>query len=316
MSRRLLAVAAVLLLAGVSLAVLRPMLAAATPLPITSCATPPEVIAHRGGNELWTEETINAFDSATRLAGSVTWEADVRFDVTDVPVMLHDATVDRTTPATGNIADLQASGSVRIPTDDGQQIPTEWELLHQASLYPAVRILLELKVLPANSLQWWRFWDRIDSTIGRDRVTVASFDTATVSAVKAQDPTIKTALIQQSGYISAADVLAQGTEFEKYGPSYTLARFQEWHAAGIRLDAWTLDDPVGDQWARLVNYPVDGVITDKPIAFAAWLRDRCAPPGTPPVTTAPTSTAPTTVPTPTSATPSPSDSPPIGGAGQ
>jgi glycerophosphoryl diester phosphodiesterase len=316
--RRLLITAVALLLVAVPLAVLRPLFAVATP-PVIACAKVPEVIAHRGGNELWTEETVLAFDTATRLAGVSTWEADVRFDAADVPVMLHDATVDRTTPATGNIADLVASGTTRIATDDGQQIPTEWELLHQASLYPQVRILLELKVLPANSLQWWRFWDRIDTTIGRDRVTVASFDTATIAAVKAQDPTIKTALIQQTGYISAPDVLAQGSEFEKYGPSYTLSRYAEWHAAGIRLDAWTLDDPVGDSWARLVNYPVDGVITDKPIAFAAWLREMCPPlpPTTPPVTTAPTSAVPTTVPTPTSATPSATDStpPPIGGAG-
>jgi glycerophosphoryl diester phosphodiesterase len=243
--------------------------------PVTQCADLPEVIAHRGGNELWTENTLLAFDTATRLAGSTTWETDVRFDVDDVPVILHDATVDRTTPMTGNIADLHATGATRIGTDDGQQIPTEWELLNQALAYPSVRVLLELKVLPANGLQWWRFFDRIDTTIGRDRVTVASFDTATISAVKAQDPTIKTALVQGSGYISAADVLAQGTEFEKYGPSYTIARFAEWHAAGIRLDAWTLDDPVVDSWVRLANYPVDGFITDKPLAVSAWFREVC-----------------------------------------
>jgi glycerophosphoryl diester phosphodiesterase len=283
MTKRTLAVALALAVAGsitfhASLGIAEPKLIWYQQVPpITSCANPPEVIAHRGGNELYTEETLDAFDTATRLAGAATWEADVRFDAADVPVMLHDATVDRTTPATGNISALVASGATRIATDDGQQIPTEWELLHQASLYPQVRVLLELKVLPANGLQWWRFFDRIDSTIGRGRVTVASFDTATISAVKAQDPTIKTALIQQTGYISAADVLAQGGEFEKYGPSYTIDRFNEWHAAGIRLDAWTLDDPVADSWTRLVNYPVDGVITDKPIAFATWLAEVCRP---------------------------------------
>jgi glycerophosphoryl diester phosphodiesterase len=274
---------------------------AATVPPATQCSNLPEVIAHRGGNELYTENTVLAFDSATRITGLSTWETDLRFDVDDVPVILHDATVDRTSPATGAIADLHASGATRIPTDDGQVIPTEWELLHQAMTYPSVRVLLELKVMPANSLQWWRFFDRIDSTIGRARVTVASFDTTTIGAVKAQDPTIKTALIQQSGYISAADVLAQGGEFEKYGPSYTLSRFAEWHAAGIRLDAWTLDDPIADSWTRLANYPVDGFITDKPIAVTAWFHEMClaSPPSTPsttPPTTTPTTTEPTTTP--------------------
>jgi glycerophosphoryl diester phosphodiesterase len=124
-------------------------------------------------------------------------------------------------------------------------------------------------------LQWWRLFNRIDTTVGRDRVTLASFDTVTLDAVREHDPTIKTALIQGSGYISAADVLAQGGEFEKAGASYTKARFAEWHAAGIRLDAWTLDDPVGDTWVRLANYPVDGFITDKPLAVSTWFKEVC-----------------------------------------
>lgn len=246
--------------------------------PPGSCAAPPAVVAHRGGNELYTENTLGAFSSAFTLAGAKVWETDVHFDSQNVPVILHDDTVDRTTPATGNIADLQASGSVRIKTDDGQVIPTEWELLNQAETMGA-RVLLELKVMPANSIQWSNFFNRIDITVGMDRITVASFDVATLAAVRSREPGVRTALIHQSGYLSAADVLAQGKSFEKYGPSYTIARFNEWHAAGIELYAWTLDDPIADSWARLVSYPVDGAITDKPLAFRAWIDQQC--PGAP-----------------------------------
>lgn len=271
-----------------------------------SCANPPAIVAHRGGNEIFTENTLGAFESAYTLAGAKVWETDLRFDSTDTPVILHDDTVDRTTPATGEIADLQASGSVRIPTDDGQRIPTEWEVLNQAQILGA-RVLLELKVMPANSAQWWNLWNRIDITVGRAAITLASFDVATLNAVRAQDASVRTALIQQTGYISAADVLAQGQTFEKYGPSYTKARFDEWHAAGIELAAWTPDDPVADSWNRLVSYPVDLFITDKPLAYRAWLTTQCpgvvirsgtTPPGTRPTPT----TNPTTRP-PTSATP-------------
>lgn len=246
--------------------------------PPGSCAAPPAVVAHRGGNELYTENTLGAFSSAFALAGAKVWETDVHFDSANVPVILHDDTVDRTTPATGNIATLQSSGSVRIKTDDGQMIPTEWELLNQAATMGA-RVLLELKVMPANTAQWNNFFNRIDITVGLDNITVASFDTVTLAAVRLREPTVRTALIQQSGYISAPDVLAQGQSFEKYGPSYTLARFTEWHAAGIELYAWTLDDPIADSWARLVSYPADGAITDKPLAFRAWLEQQC--PGAP-----------------------------------
>jgi glycerophosphoryl diester phosphodiesterase len=280
MIRRLLAAVVSLLLAVSTLAVLNAARAAAVP-PVVSCATPPAVVAHRGGNELFTENTLLAFDSAATQAGALIWESDLRFDSKNIGVILHDDTVDRTTPATGAIAELQASGTVRIPTDDGQLVPTEWELLNLA-LQRGARVLLELKVMPANSAQWSNFFNRIDITVGRAAITVASFDTDVLDQVKSRSSGIRTALIQQSGYISAADVLAQGQSFEKYGPSYTKDRYTEWHAAGIELFAWTVDDPL--DWPRLTNYPVDGMITDKPLAYAGWLRTFCPvvpPPGTP-----------------------------------
>lgn len=250
-----------------------PMPVAAVP-PITTCGALPAVIAHRGGDELWTENTLNAFASARTLAGAVIWETDVRFDDQDVPVILHDPTVDRTTPATGNIADLQASGSVRIPTDDGQQIPTEWELLNLALADgPGVRVLLELKVMPANDAQWHAFFQRMDITIGRAAVTVTSFDTAVLDAVRSHDPTISTAWIDQWYDPGVPAILAQGNTYMKYGPAFTKDRYTAWHAAGIQLFAWTIDAPI--DWPRLVNYPVDGIITDKPLAYTAWLTLRC-----------------------------------------
>lgn len=285
MSRRVLAAAAALLLAVCTYAILTAARAAATP-PAISCTHPPAVVAHRGGNEMFTENTLLAFQSATLQAGALIWETDVHFDKTNVPVILHDDTVDRTSPATGAIAALQASGSVRIATDDGQQIPTEWEVLNLADQLGA-RVLLELKVMPANPAQWNNFWNRIDITLGRARVVVASFDTATLDAVREQDPNQRTALIDETGYISAADVLAQGQSFEKQASSYTKARFDEWHAAGIELFGWTANDPL--DWPRLTNYPLDGLITDHPLAYAGWLKARCpsstsaaAPTTTPP----------------------------------
>lgn len=266
-------------------------LSRALPPPVTTCADLPAVVAHRGGDELFTENTLLAFQAAATEAGALIWETDVRFDKTNIPVILHDDTVDRTTPATGKIADLQASGTVRIPTDDGQQIPTLWELLDQADKAGA-RVLLELKVMPTSPAQWNALFNRIDITVGRSRVVLTSFDTATLDAVRARDPGMATAWIDEWGDPGVPAILAQGQAYLKYGPGFTKARYLAWHAAGIELYAWTVDNPL--DWPRLVNYPVDAVITDKPLALAAWLRLRCPAP-----TATPTPPAPSTVPAPT-----------------
>jgi glycerophosphoryl diester phosphodiesterase len=280
--RRLLAALTAALLACAGLAVLGP--AQAAPPPIITCGDLPTAVAHRGGDELYTENTLLAFQSS----GATIWETDVRFDSVNVPVILHDPTVDRTTPATGKIADLQASGTVRIPTDDGQQIPTLWEILDAADKAGA-RVLLELKVMPASPVQWNALFNRIDITIGRSRVTLASFDTAVLDAVRDRDPTMATAWIDEWGDPGTAAILAQGQAYLKYAPAFTKARYAAWHAAGVELYAWTVDNPL--DWPRLVNYPVDALITDKPLALAAWLRLRCPAP-----TATPTPPAPSTVP--------------------
>lgn len=244
----------------------------ANPPVITTCAAPPYAVAHRGGDEMAGENTLLAFRTAAEQAGVRTWETDVRFDAVGTPVILHDATVDRTTPATGEIADLQASGTVRIATDDGQLLPTLWEVLNLAKDKSA-RVLLELKVMPANAAQWAALFNRIDITIGRDQVTMISFDKAILDAVHERDVSIRTGLLDNWGDPGTATILAYGQSFVKYAPAYTKARVASWRAAGLELFAWTVDSPA--DWPRLVNYPVDGMITDKPLAYAGWLKTVC-----------------------------------------
>jgi glycerophosphoryl diester phosphodiesterase len=51
------------------------------------------------------------------------------------------------------------------------------------------------------------------------------------------------------------------------------SRAGSWHAAGIRLYAWTVDNQA--DWQRLPAWPVDVLITNKPIAYTAGARQQC-----------------------------------------
>src|SRR5918993_4516455 len=63
----------------------------------------PLVFAHRGGSKLRPENTIAAFDHGLAL-GADGLEFDVRLSSDGVPMVHHDATLDRTTSGTGPIA--------------------------------------------------------------------------------------------------------------------------------------------------------------------------------------------------------------------
>jgi glycerophosphoryl diester phosphodiesterase len=65
----------------------------------------PFVIAHRGASNVAPENTLAAIEQAVAL-GADGVEVDVRATADGVPLLLHDATVDRTTDGAGDIEAL------------------------------------------------------------------------------------------------------------------------------------------------------------------------------------------------------------------
>src|SRR5690242_20566049 len=71
------------------------------------------VIAHRGGAALWPENTLVAFRNAVALGADVL-ELDVRATADGRLVVVHDATVDRTTDGRGAVATLTLAEVQRL----------------------------------------------------------------------------------------------------------------------------------------------------------------------------------------------------------
>ena len=64
------------------------------------------IAAHRGGGALWPENSLLAFQSAIAL-GSDLIELDVHQSRDGVVVVIHDATVDRTTEGAGAVGSMR-----------------------------------------------------------------------------------------------------------------------------------------------------------------------------------------------------------------
>jgi glycerophosphoryl diester phosphodiesterase len=114
------------------------------------------VIAHRGASGLAPENTLDAFDLAAK-AGADAFELDVRLSRDGAAVVIHDATLDRTTDRTGpvrgqTVADLRmADAGYHFTTDGGRtfpfrgsgaRIPTLGEVLWT---FPGMPMLIEVK---------------------------------------------------------------------------------------------------------------------------------------------------------------------------
>ncbi|GGL08216.1 glycerophosphodiester phosphodiesterase [Mangrovihabitans endophyticus] len=232
------------------------------------CAPLPDVIAHRGGTEKSMENTVGAFTAAGE-AGVTLWELDVHFDVHGVPVVLHDDTVDRVSPMSGDISTLDVSKG--IPTDDGQHIPTLDEVYRVAERFDA-HVLTEIKVVPTEA-QWAAVADDIDRTIGRPGVTLMSFDRSIVRTAEEEFPDTSTGLIHGAGYLSPEQIHQYGDVFSQSQTSISASRARQWHDGDVDVYAWTVDKEA--DWQRLSAWPVAGFITNKPIAYTEWAEKQC-----------------------------------------
>lgn len=90
-----------------------------------------KIIAHRGASGYRPELTLDAYEYAVEL-GAHGLECDIRLSADGVPVVIHDATVDRTTDGSGAVADMTLSELRELNAGTGdrpQQIMTLGELL-------------------------------------------------------------------------------------------------------------------------------------------------------------------------------------------
>lgn len=148
-----------------------------------------DIASHRGGAFLWPENSALAFRHALALPAEQL-ELDVHLSADGIPVVIHDATLDRTTDATGpvgarSLAALQ--GEVRLKGTGGEGVPSLAEAV--AMTAAAGRILrLEIKadatgrpypgLLPACLAV-------LDAAGMRGRTVVMSFQALTVAEASA-----------------------------------------------------------------------------------------------------------------------------------
>lgn len=102
----------------------------------------PLIIGHRGASAGAPENTLAAFALAQEQ-GADGVELDVQFSADGQIVIMHDATVDRTTNGTGRVTDLTLAQLQALDAGAGQTIPTLDELFE--AFGPSLLYNIEIK---------------------------------------------------------------------------------------------------------------------------------------------------------------------------
>jgi glycerophosphoryl diester phosphodiesterase len=197
------------------------------------------------------------------MAHGAKWvETDVQFTKDNVPVIMHDDTVDRTTDGTGAVRDLTYVQIRTLRTPDNQPVPTLDELLSDVKTAKR-QTFVELKTVPS-AAQWTAFNAPFTKWGMKSQAVVTSFDKTVLPTAKAKGYT--TGWIDELGDRSPTEVTPYATYYLKHHWSVTYDRYQKWTAAGLKVYPWTVNQSADE--SRFATLKVPGVITDKPNTYA------------------------------------------------
>jgi len=232
----------------------------------------PKLVAHRGGGNKAPENTLAAFRKGA-ACGLLMMEYDVKLSADDVPILLHDDTLDRTSTGTGRAGELRYAelarhdfGSWHSPAYAGEPLPTLYSI---AAYTRANGISSNIEIKPTPGMESHtgeriallarRLWE--GATLPP---LLSSFSEAALSAARDAVPELPRALLIEKelppDWRERAQLLECGGL--NLNQAYvTPETVREVHEAGLTLAVWTVNDPARAR--DLLAWGCDAVITDE-----------------------------------------------------
>jgi glycerophosphoryl diester phosphodiesterase len=250
----------------------------------------PLIIGHRGASRHAPENTLAAFDAAVR-AGAAGVEFDVRLSRDGVPVVIHDASLKRTTGRNELVADLTAKQLAAVDAGSwfNRKHPKRADPRFAAETIPSLKDTLKL-LIGFKGLVYVELksegpdvkglvtavCDVIRSSPLLPQIIVKSFRLAAIPEVRCQLPDVKTAALFAPEIMNILrrrrDIITMAREFGVQQLSLHRAmatkRLTSLAAdAGLPVTIWTTDEPA---WIkRCVKLGIGAVITNDPARLLA-----------------------------------------------
>lgn len=231
----------------------------------------PQTLAHRGGGALAPENTLAGLRLASKL-GYCGVEFDVKLSADNVPILMHDDTLQRTTSGSGLVSQARFSEIATLdagtwfgPAFQGERVPT---LEAVASVCKGLSLWANIEIKPcpgreaetgrAVALTARRLWEATSAP-----PLLSSFSRVALAAAQLASPELPRGLLVEAVPGDWGEALAQlgclslHVHHEHAGADLVAAM----HGAGYALLCYTVNDP--QRAAALRELGVDCIVTDR-----------------------------------------------------
>jgi glycerophosphoryl diester phosphodiesterase len=246
----------------------------------------PLFAAHRGGAALWPENSLDAFRNALAL-GADFLELDVHLSRDGEVMVIHDATLDRTTDGSGPVRERTAAELRALHLKDrggaptAEPVPTLDEVVALAAAGQR-QMLLEIKT-DDRKRRYPGIEEKVMAVLDRHRFTsfaiVMAFERETWRRVREIRPDARAGALYSARALPAAAIEPELQALRQAGIGFvgleqrlvTADVARQARLAGLTLGVWTVNER--DAIERFIGQGVGVVITDRPdLAKAALGR--------------------------------------------
>jgi len=260
----------------------------------------PLIIAHRGGADIFPENTMVAFEGAAMI-GVDMLEMDFQLTSDNRLITMHDDTVDRTTNGTGLVIDMTLEEILNLdasakftnltggnPWNESHLPPVTIEDILDRFIDSPHRLSLEIKNEgEAGELAAEIMFQEIENREMEDRIEVGSFHIESIQAFREiSGGTITTSGVESEirkciiipmlqldrwwmdpGQVSILQIPTEGGGFDLA----TEGVVNRAHQHGQAVQYWTINDR--DMMEHLIDIGADGIMTDDPILLRQAISD-------------------------------------------
>jgi glycerophosphoryl diester phosphodiesterase len=232
----------------------------------------PLVVAHRGGANLFPENTMAAYEGAAAMGCQAIEAGDLQLTSDGALVAIHDTTVDRTTTGSGNVSAYTTPGIRTLRVDASawfgghwadQPVPTFADILDRLGGH----VVLVPETKSVGTATAIAIIDAVCARGLQESVIIQSFQLSEIELIAAAgiDPMY---LMGTGGQATPSTVATAGATF--VGLNKDAANLAgvvaDLQAVGLRVLAWTVD--MQNDYDTVIAAGCDGIFTNEPLYAA------------------------------------------------